>query len=305
MRTSTKALVTAACVTGMGSLVMAESPRHDSPDARRDGSPDMRRSAPMEMHRDGPGPRHDEPFHGRPGNRFWRLPGPSIRIVIGDRPHYYYSGAFYVMDNNEYVVVEPPMGACVPVLPSDCSPVIAGGMTYYVSGTTYFRRFGGGYIVVTRPVMTAGNMVETPAIPDPAPQITSAGQAWTVWITNPNGSKTSVVLRAAEGGQWVGQKGEYYDGFPTEAQLLPVYGLGMADVAPAPAPVQKETIVWVKNPNGSKSKVVLKPGENGSWIGPRGEAYDTMPSEEQLRSVYGVTGAVSPDPKDETPAAAP
>lgn len=47
----------------------------------------------------------------------------------------------------------------------------------------------------------------------------------TVWITNSNGSRTPVLLRAADGGQFIGPRGEYYAGLPTEDQLRPVYGL--------------------------------------------------------------------------------
>jgi hypothetical protein len=223
---------------------------------------------------------------------------------VHDRPYYYHAGLFYVTDNSAYVVAEPPMGAYVPVLPGGCSTFTVGGVQYYVCGDTYFRSFGGGFIVVTRPVLTVGQVQETQVVPPVVPEVSSAGHAWTVWITNPNGSKVAVVLRAAEGGQWVGPKGEYYDGFPTEEQLLPVYGLGMTEAAKV-APVATESVVWIKNPNGSKSKVVLTAGDDGSWVGPRGELYDTLPTEEQLRSVYGVAGPANVETTVETPATKP
>lgn len=47
----------------------------------------------------------------------------------------------------------------------------------------------------------------------------------TIWVANPNGSRTPVLLRAAEGGQYIGPRGEYYAGVPGEDQLRPVYGL--------------------------------------------------------------------------------
>ncbi len=46
------------------------------------------------------------------------------------------------------------------------------------------------------------------------------------------------------------------------------------------------TTVWVTNSNGSKIPVKLtKSGPN--YIGPRGETYPAMPTEDQLRPVYG------------------
>jgi hypothetical protein len=64
-------------------------------------------------------------------------------------------------------------------------------------------------------------------------------------------------------------------------------------VAAAPAPMvvsRVETImVWITNFNGSKSAVTLTKDMYGpGYIGPRGEYYTTMPTEEQLRPVYGL-----------------
>jgi len=59
-------------------------------------------------------------------------------------------------------------------------------------------------------------------------------------------------------------------------------------VTPAPPVVVQETAitVWVTNSNGSKTSVQLT--RNGSWyVGPRGEYYDEMPTNEQLRVAYG------------------
>jgi len=45
--------------------------------------------------------------------------------------------------------------------------------------------------------------------------------------------------------------------------------------------------VWVVNSNGSKTPVVMKRAQGGMWIGPRGEYYSTMPSQDQLKKIYG------------------
>jgi uncharacterized protein YcfJ len=47
----------------------------------------------------------------------------------------------------------------------------------------------------------------------------------TIWIQNSNGSKTPVILRKADGGQFVGPRGEYYPSLPTQDQLRPAYGM--------------------------------------------------------------------------------
>jgi hypothetical protein len=57
-------------------------------------------------------------------------------------------------------------------------------------------------------------------------------------------------------------------------------------VRPAPPVEDREIMVWVTNSNGSKTSVKL--AQRGRWyIGPRGEYYDEMPTNEQLRVVYG------------------
>jgi phage tail tape-measure protein len=49
---------------------------------------------------------------------------------------------------------------------------------------------------------------------------------------------------------------------------------------------QNTVTVWITNSNGSKIPVTLrKSGPN--YIGPKGETYPNMPTEDQLRPVYG------------------
>lgn len=57
----------------------------------------------------------------------------------------------------------------------------------------------------------------------PVEQSAPTGTTETVWITNSNGSKTSVILRR-EGNYWYGPKGERYDSKPTEEQMRAIYG---------------------------------------------------------------------------------
>ena len=41
--------------------------------------------------------------------------------------------------------------------------------------------------------------------------------------------------------------------------------------------------VQITNSNGSKTTITMRKGAAGRWIGPRGEEYDSFPTEEQLR----------------------
>jgi hypothetical protein len=65
-------------------------------------------------------------------------------------------------------------------------------------------------------------MVERVIIPGlPAPGVEVA--SITVWITNSNGSRTSVKL-TKQGAWYVGPRGEYYTSIPTNEQLRSIYG---------------------------------------------------------------------------------
>ncbi|MFT5498560.1 MAG: hypothetical protein ACI9TH_003975 [Kiritimatiellia bacterium] len=47
------------------------------------------------------------------------------------------------------------------------------------------------------------------------------------------------------------------------------------------------TVINVTNSNGSYTPVVLHRNGNG-WVGPRGEMYNTLPTESQLKGIYGI-----------------
>jgi hypothetical protein len=58
-------------------------------------------------------------------------------------------------------------------------------------------------------------------------------------------------------------------------------------IEPAPPVLQSSTVtVWILNSNGSRTSVQLTRQGSG-YLGPRGEYYDQMPTNEQLRVVYG------------------
>ncbi|MDF3128162.1 hypothetical protein P0Y35_03015 [Kiritimatiellaeota bacterium B1221] len=50
---------------------------------------------------------------------------------------------------------------------------------------------------------------------------------------------------------------------------------------------QHTATVWLENQNGSKTPVELKQNEEGKWVGPNDEVYDSLPSEADLRESYG------------------
>ena len=45
--------------------------------------------------------------------------------------------------------------------------------------------------------------------------------------------------------------------------------------------------IWVTNSNGSQTEVKLTRNADGTYTGPKGERYVSMPTEEQLKNAYG------------------
>ncbi len=50
---------------------------------------------------------------------------------------------------------------------------------------------------------------------------------------------------------------------------------------------EQEVVIQIHNENGSLTPVVLKK-EGGTYVGPNGEHYNRLPTEEQLKPVYGL-----------------
>jgi hypothetical protein len=67
----------------------------------------------------------------------------------GPTPYYYSNGGFVApVQTGGYQVVAPPAGAMVPSPPSGAQQTTLNGVTYYVSGSTYYEPvFSNGEVV--------------------------------------------------------------------------------------------------------------------------------------------------------------
>ena len=104
-------------------------------------------------------------------------------------------------------ILSPPAQAVYQ--PAACAPQVA-----YVQPRVVYSP-PACYPPVVRYVQQPVVVRQTPYIPP----------ADTVWIQNSNGSRTPVELRRAEGGMYIGPKGEYYWGLPNDDQLRSLYGM--------------------------------------------------------------------------------
>lgn len=106
---------------------------------------------------------HNQPS---PGRGAW-IPGPPAHAVVVDHRdmRYYYSGGvWYVPRGPRFVVVTPPVGVFVPVLPPFYTTVWFGGIPYYYADDTYYvwRDSDQGYEVVDPPTDHTSASTEAP-----------------------------------------------------------------------------------------------------------------------------------------------
>jgi hypothetical protein len=67
------------------------------------------------------------------------LPLGYYSFYYDDFPYFYSDGLFYSYDNNEYTVVEPPIGAEVNSLPSNAQSIVINGQQYYEANGVYYE----------------------------------------------------------------------------------------------------------------------------------------------------------------------
>lgn len=67
------------------------------------------------------------------------LPYGYYPFYYGDYQYFYSGGLFYQYDNDQYTVVEPPVGAEVNTLPSNAQSIVINGQQYYEADGVYYE----------------------------------------------------------------------------------------------------------------------------------------------------------------------
>ncbi|MBS0394712.1 MAG: hypothetical protein JSR54_08805 [Proteobacteria bacterium] len=83
---------------------------------------------------------------------------PQARVVaFGGERLWFHDGVWYRPYGRRYVVIAPPFGVVVPVMPAFATLVVIGGVQYYYANDAYYRYFPdrGGYEVVAPPAEAA------------------------------------------------------------------------------------------------------------------------------------------------------
>lgn len=114
---------------------------------------------------------HDHYYAPR-GWVFGALPPRHNDVIFGGIRFYFADGIWYRFDGpRRYVVVAPPLGVVVPLLPAFYTTLWVGGRPYYYANDVYYVRAPDGYEVVAPPPADA--IVEQPPA-NPAPSVAAA-----------------------------------------------------------------------------------------------------------------------------------
>lgn len=89
-----------------------------------------------------------------PGARVVRVP-PSRVVVHGGVDYRYAQGIWYAPFGSAWVVVQPPWGVVVPVLPAFATVVVIDGVRYHRVHEDLYREVPGGYEAVALPAVGA------------------------------------------------------------------------------------------------------------------------------------------------------
>jgi Family of unknown function (DUF6515) len=96
------------------------------------------------------------------------LPVGAVSVGYGGGNYFFHGGVWFRPYGTRYVVVQPPVGIYLPVLPGDYATVWVGGVPYYYADGVYYNAAPGrGYVVVAPP--PGAEAAPTTPVPAPAP----------------------------------------------------------------------------------------------------------------------------------------
>jgi hypothetical protein len=96
------------------------------------------------------------------------LPYGALSVGYGGGNYFFHGGVWFRPSGGRYVVVTPPLGIFLPVLPSDYATIWVGGAPYYYADGVYYNQAPGqGYVVVAPP--PGADTVQPTPPPAPAP----------------------------------------------------------------------------------------------------------------------------------------
>ncbi len=92
-------------------------------------------------------------YYPERGFRVREVPHEARIVDWGGHRYWFHEGVWYGPQGHGFVVIAPPFGVFVPVLPAFATLVVLGGVQYYYANDAYYRYYPdqGGYQVVAPP----------------------------------------------------------------------------------------------------------------------------------------------------------
>jgi len=106
---------------------------------------------------------HDH-FYPSRGAHLGVLPPGALGLSFGGGRFFFHAGVWYRPEGRRYLVVAPPFGLVVPLLPPAYVTLWFGGVPYYYANDVYYTAVPGGYAVAPPPPG-----IEAAAPPPPPP----------------------------------------------------------------------------------------------------------------------------------------
>lgn len=131
------------------------------------------------------GRHHLDHYYPVPGYAVTALPPDFLALNFGRQRLFFQAGVWYQPRGRAFVVVRPPLGVRLPVLPPAYATVWFAGVPYYYANETYYVSAPGGYAVADPPASSA--YIEAPLAapqppaPPPAPAAPAAQPAGGTW----------------------------------------------------------------------------------------------------------------------------
>lgn len=105
------------------------------------------------------------------------LPAGHVAVTYRGGRFVFHSGVWFQVAGPGYLVVRPPAGIVVPMLPPAYATVWSAGVPYYYANDVYYVERPGGFAVAAPPTEAAAAPVQAPPPPAPVPQAVPAPAA--------------------------------------------------------------------------------------------------------------------------------
>ena len=134
------------------------------------------------------------------------LPPEPLHLVFGGNHFYFKAGVWFRPAGANYIVVTPPVGVAIPVLPRSYTTLWVAGVPYYYANGVYYGQTPGvpGYTVVPPPPGYESAPMQpavSPPLPAAPPSVTSLNTALFVYPRNGQ-TEAQIGLDRSECNRW-------------------------------------------------------------------------------------------------------